>query len=203
MGGKHGSRLCDQLDFGPLVPRPMAQRLGKQMAVGVFAFRVTEPTCKNLGGAPGNKRVVTAHKGFRALRTGSRRAKVEISAQLLSLAISGDTATARIYERTTFQWIAPNLPVPASAQAIRNREPDRYALSPTGSRGETTSSFGIRHEVTLVKAASGWRLLTDAFDEFPIYLASPDLIPGSWAEVQRGGPKPGSLAAMATQGERI
>ncbi len=49
------------------------------MAVGVFAFRVTEPTCKNLGGASGNKRVVTAHKGFRALRTGSRRAKVEIS----------------------------------------------------------------------------------------------------------------------------
>ncbi len=36
------------------------------MAVGVFACRVTEPTCKNLGGAPGDKRAVAAHKGFRA-----------------------------------------------------------------------------------------------------------------------------------------
>jgi len=48
------------------------------MAVGGFVFRVTEPTCKNVGGAPGDKRAVAGHKGIRAPRTGSRRAKVEL-----------------------------------------------------------------------------------------------------------------------------
>ncbi len=36
------------------------------MVVGLFALRMREPTCKNLGGAPGDKRAVAAHKGFRA-----------------------------------------------------------------------------------------------------------------------------------------
>jgi len=35
------------------------------MAVGVFAFRVREPTCKNLKGAPGDKRIVAAHQGIK------------------------------------------------------------------------------------------------------------------------------------------
>ena len=46
------------------------------MAVGVFAFRVREPTCKNLGGAPGDKRTVAAHEGKCAPPTGPRRVAI-------------------------------------------------------------------------------------------------------------------------------
>ncbi len=48
------------------------------MAVAVFASRVREPTCKNLDGAPGDKRTMAAHEGTCAPPTGPRRAKVEL-----------------------------------------------------------------------------------------------------------------------------
>ena len=64
-----------------------------------------------------------------------------------------------------------------------------------GPRGEITSRVGIRHEVTLVKGNSGWRIAKDAYDErHVLYGASPDLLPGAWAEVQWGGPKGDGVA---------
>jgi hypothetical protein len=48
------------------------------VAIGVFAFRVREPTGKNLGGAHGDKRAVAAYEGIGAAPMGSGRAKVEV-----------------------------------------------------------------------------------------------------------------------------
>jgi hypothetical protein len=137
------------------------------------------------------------HTGLGPKWAGSQMLDYTTSAKLLDLTLSGGTATARIYARTTFQWIARPVSISAEAQAAHQRQPERYRLVPMGPRGEITSSVGTRHEITLIKGATGWRLAKDAFDERPIYLASPDLVPGSWAEIQRGGPEPGSIPAPA------
>jgi hypothetical protein len=152
---------------------------------------------------PANKALLAFEKerarfyrdGLGAIWGGSTILDYTTTAQLLDLAVSGATATVRLYERTSVRWLARPQPIPAEGQAARQREPERYRPAPTGPQGETTTTLGVRHEVTLVKGAGGWRVAKDAFDETPIYLRSPDVVPGSWVEIRRGGPAPGSAAA--------
>lgn len=99
--------------------------------------------------------------------------------ELLSLVIDGDRATAQVYERTEISWVAKVQPEVAADQ---QRNPARYRVTPVGPRGETASGVGIRHELTLTRAQSGWRVSKDAFDEYMLYLTSPDVVPGSWAD---------------------
>lgn len=127
-------------------------------------------------------------RGLGANWAGSAILDFSSKLELIALTVAGDTATARLYEATTFQWIPRPLPIPMAAQDERKRDPARFRPVETGARGEVTSAFGNRHEVTLVKGPGGWRIAKDAYDQKGLYLASPDLAPGSWAEDQVGGP---------------
>src|SRR5439155_8384420 len=70
------------------------------------------------------------------------------------------------YETLSAQWVPHTLQLSSEARAYRQKNPSAYqATLPRGPRGEITAGFGIRHEVTLVKGASGWRLAEDAYDE--------------------------------------
>jgi|SRR5947207_2969786 len=98
------------------------------------------------------------------------------SVQMLDLTLSGSTASARLYETLSAQWVPHTLQLSSEARAYRQKNPSAYqATLPRGPRGEITAGFGIRHEVTLVKGASGWRLAEDAYDERHLHAASPDL----------------------------
>lgn len=115
------------------------------------------------------------------------------TAALIGLQQSGSTATARLYEVTTIAWV-PN-PRPAPAAAALQRSQQRAPITtPRGPRGEITSQMGRHHEVTLVQGAGGWRLAKDAYDEFDLGFTSPDLVPGSWAEIPRDGGPTGIVA---------
>lgn len=117
------------------------------------------------------------------------------SVQLLGLTVSGSTANVRLRELVQFDWI-PNVPaLPAAAQQARQRDPQGYEpVLPRGARGEITSGFATRHELTLIKGAGGWRIAADAYDEFDLFGESPDLTAGSWADVQMGSGPTGTNA---------
>lgn len=112
--------------------------------------------------------------------------------QLLDLAVSGSTATARLNEITSVVWIPRPMVLSPEAQAGRQKNPAAYQpTSPRGPRGELTTRFATKHEVTLVKGGTGWRLAKDNYDERHLFGASPDFVPGSWAEAGWGpGPFP-------------
>lgn len=118
---------------------------------------------------------------------------------LLSLSLTGSGASARLYERIRITWIQAPEVVPSWLASLRQREPAKYAsFVPRGPRGEIDTVVGIRHETTLTKGSTGWRIARDAYDErHLLYGASPDLAPGSWAEIQWGGPKPISTQGVA------
>jgi hypothetical protein len=106
---------------------------------------------------------------------------------LIDLKMDGFTATARIYETIHLQWVPKPTELPASLLSERQQNPEAYAPTvPRGSHGEIVSGMGVRHEVTLEKGNSGWRLVKDAFEEPTLFGASPDLEPGSWAAVWLG-----------------
>lgn len=106
---------------------------------------------------------------------------------LLDLKQSGSTATARLYEATNVTWIPNPRPAPTK-EALSRRLLIAPFVTPTGPHGEIVSAMGRRHEVTLTQGATGWRLARDAYDESDQGWRSPDLMPGSWAEIQWGGP---------------
>lgn len=106
---------------------------------------------------------------------------------LTILTQSGTRVKAEIYETVSMEWI-PTLPpeTPARIEA-RKRYPQRFEpIIAIGPRGEVTSSFGAAHTVVLERSASGWRFVSDAYDESLLYAASPDLPPDQ--KVGGGGP---------------
>lgn len=110
---------------------------------------------------------------------------------------SGTQATALLYESIAIKWIS-RLPAPQfSPETIARRQqtPEKYRPSGLGPNGEITSRVGVRHEVTLTKGASGWRLAKDGYNEQVISGSSPDLVPGSWAAAGGPGPTSGAIAA--------
>jgi hypothetical protein len=117
----------------------------------------------------------------------------ESNPQLIELKMSGTVATARLYEQVKMTWIPPQ---PLGQQTVRR-----------GPRGEISTFIGNRHELTLTKGTSGWSVSKHAYDEYGIYLPSPDLTPGSWAEIQKGGPSgipdPGTPAGGAQQEPQV
>jgi hypothetical protein len=143
-------------------------------------------------------RVTFFHLGLAARWDGSILGYLS-AISLLDLTIAGTEATARVYEALSVNWIPRPQPVPPGFEQLRQREPAKYqSLVPHGPRGEITSKVGIRHEVTLVKGNSGWRIAKDAYDgRHVLYGASPDLLPGSWAEVRWGGPATGAAVKPA------
>ncbi len=59
--------------------------------------------------------------------------------------------------------------------------------APRGARGEINTCIGNQHEITLNKGQRGWAVVKHAYDEYCIFPSPPDLTPGSWAEIQKGG----------------
>ncbi len=139
---------------------------------------------------PGNRALVAFEKerslfyakGLGARWGGSTVLAYASKPELLSLVVEGDRATAQVYERTEISWIAKVQP---EVEADQQRNPGRYRITPVGPRGETASGIGVRHELTLTRVQSGWRVAKDAFDEYMLYLTSPDVVPGSWVD-ERG-----------------
>lgn len=126
------------------------------------------------------------------------------SVSLLSLEVSAAVASARLYESIRFSWIPRVFEVP---EQIDQRDPTRFVPTPRGPHGEITSVIGTRHEVTVVRESTGWRLVKDAYDEADLGFISPDLLPGSWAVGYSGtlaggvtivGAAPGSTAPGRT-----
>lgn len=116
------------------------------------------------------------------------------SASLVNLQISGTTATAQIYETLTMRWIPAPRKRTRAELAWRRQFPEKFApTSPTGPRGEITSTFGNRHELALEKGANGWRIIRDSYEEPDLYGASPDILGGSWSAVITGVPPNGTL----------
>lgn len=98
----------------------------------------------------------------------------EITPQLLDMKQSGTSTTARLYEKIHMAWIPP-------------REAGQPTIS-RGSRGEIKTFIGNQHEIVLEKRQNTWAVVKHAYDEYCIFVSPPDLTPGSWAEIQKGGP---------------
>lgn len=128
------------------------------------------------------------------------------SPELQGLQVTGSTATARIWDRQSVRWISQPRVISKEYEENRKRDPEGFAGPPLGPQGEITSYFAIRHELSLVKGAQGWRIAKDSYDEFLIFRSSPDLVKGSWSEEPKGGgptgipapPAEAQVAAMAT-----
>jgi hypothetical protein len=116
---------------------------------------------------------------------------------VVDLQSSETEATAQLYEGITVEWIS-RLPPPQltpETMARRRRTPEKYRSSGLGPNGEITSRIGVRHEIALSRGMSGWRLAKDGYHERIFCGASPDLVPGSWADA--GGPGPANAAVTS------
>lgn len=83
---------------------------------------------------------------------------------LVSMTLSGSEANARLYERLRITWVQAPEVVPSSLKRLREREPAKYArVIPRGPRGEIDTIVGIRHETSLTKGSTGWRIAKDAY----------------------------------------
>jgi hypothetical protein len=127
--------------------------------------------------------------------------------QILKLQTDSGITIVRLYEIVNVQWIPPVIPLSPAAIAARKQRPEAFRpMLIRGPHGEVTSQFGNRHEVTLLKGSSGWRIVKDAYDEEHLYAASPDLVPGSWPAVPKGGGTrgivlpPGSASPLTVTG---
>lgn len=119
----------------------------------------------------------------------------DTSLSIINLQLEGALAMAQVYEALKVQWIQNPVAISPSLLRERQREPERYAsLVPRGPRGEIVTIIGVRHEVTLERQSTGWRIVKDAFEEPPLLAGpSPDLLPGSWAAARYGIPSNGIL----------
>lgn len=113
---------------------------------------------------------------------------------LVSVSINNSVATVRLYETTSLQWIPQPRTVSSADAAQRKQDPEKFAASPTGSKGEITSAFGTPHELVLEKQQGGWRVVKDAYEEPDLHGVSPDLVPGSWPAVWSGRPSNATLS---------
>jgi hypothetical protein len=106
-----------------------------------------------------------------------------------ALEVNGSQAHARLTEKLQSFWV-PNLrPPSAGTLRLRQDNPQKFGITPTGPRGEVASTAMIPHEVWLTQAGGDWRIQKDAHDEFFLFDRSPDLAPGSWAAIIYGRPR--------------
>jgi len=127
------------------------------------------------------------HSGLPALWNDSALLGYSSTVSLINLEIASIKASAELHETVTMQWIPRPVPETPERQELRKHYPEKFQnLVATGPRGEITTTFGTRHDVTLLRESGSWRLASDAYDESALFGASPDLSPV--AKIGGGGP---------------